>query len=61
MPAVLEPEHFALWLDPAIREPHLLEDVLKAEQHGLTIWPVSTYVSNAAHDGAKCIEPWPES
>ena len=57
MPAVLEPEHFALWLDPATREPHLLEDVLKAGEHVLTLYPVSPYVSNAAHDGAKCIEP----
>ena len=57
MPAVLEPEHFPLWLDPQIHEPHLLEDVLKAEAHVLALYPVSAFVSNARHDGAQCIEP----
>lgn len=57
MPAVVEPEHFDLWLDPEVTEPHLLQDVLKAEEHVLAMYPVSTYVSNAAHEGAKCIEP----
>jgi len=59
MPAVLEPEHFSLWLDPHIDEPRLLEDVLKAEEHRLTLYPVSSFVSNAAHDGARCIEKVP--
>jgi len=57
MPAVLEPEHFSLWLDPQIHEPHLLEDVLKAEAHRLALYPVSPFVSNARHEGAQCIEP----
>ncbi len=57
MPALLEPEHFAVWLDPATNDPHLLEDVLKAEEHVLELYPVSSFVSNACNEGEQCVVP----
>ncbi len=56
MPAILEPEHFDVWLDPEFKEPHVLQDILKAEEHDLVMYPVSSYVSNSRNDGEKCIE-----
>jgi putative SOS response-associated peptidase YedK len=56
MPAILEPEHFDVWLDPEFKEPHVLLDILKAEELALKIYPVSSYVSNSRNDGKKCIE-----
>jgi len=56
MPAILEPEHFAVWLDPEFKEPHILQDILKAEAHDLAMYAVSGYVSNSRNDGEKCIE-----
>jgi len=57
MPAILEPEHFDVWLDPEFKEPQVLQDILKAEEHDLEMYPVSSYVSNSRNDGEKCIEP----
>ena len=62
MPAVLEPDFFDTWLDPGFKETHLLRDVLSAPKEGvLEMYPVSSYVSNAAHDGEKCKEQLIES
>lgn len=56
MPAILEMEHFDLWLDPQFQETHVLQDILSAAEPQLELYAVSGYVNNAAHDGAKCIE-----
>lgn len=56
MPAILEPEHFDIWLDHRFRESRVLQDILKAEKHTLEMYPVSRYMSNSNHDGEKCIE-----
>ena len=50
MPAILKPWHFDVWLDPEFREPHVLQDILKAEEHDLVMYPVSSYVSNSRND-----------
>ena len=55
MPAILEPEHFSVWLDSDFREPHVLQDILKAEESDLSMYAVSGYVGNSRHDGVKCI------
>ncbi len=56
MPAILEPEHFDVWLDPEFKEPHVLQDILNSEEHDLDMYPVSGYVNNSRNDGEKCIE-----
>lgn len=56
MPAILEAEFFDLWLDPQFYESHVLQDILKAAAPELEVYAVSAYVSNAAHDGTKCVE-----
>ena len=58
IPAVLEPDFFDTWLDPGFKETHLLREVLSAPQEGaLEMYPVSSYVSHAVHDGEQCIAP----
>ncbi|HEX9778101.1 MAG TPA: SOS response-associated peptidase [Geopsychrobacteraceae bacterium] len=56
MPAILEPDYFAVWLDPRFSETHVLQDILRAAAPDLEMYAVSGYVNNADNDGAKCIE-----
>jgi putative SOS response-associated peptidase YedK len=55
MPAILDHEHFDVWLDPQFKEPHILQDILRAAKPLLRMYPVSKYVNSASHDGEKCI------
>jgi len=55
MPAILEAEHFATWLDPAFRETHVLQDIARLSRDMLEFHPVSSYVSNARNEGEECI------
>ena len=57
MPAMLEPEHYDVWLDPEFRETHILQDLLESTAAELELYAVSGYVSNARHDGVQCVEP----
>lgn len=56
MPAILEAEFFATWLDPGFKETHVLQDIIRLPQDVVTMYPVSSYVNNARHAGEKCIE-----
>lgn len=57
MPVVLEADFFDTWLDPEFHETRMLQDVLCAPQvNVLEMYPVSSYVGNAAHDGEKCVQ-----
>jgi len=57
MPAILESEHYAAWLDPELTDAHALLDLLRSPGEDLLeMYPVSSYVSNARNDGKKCIE-----
>ena len=57
MPAVLETDFFATWLDPGFKETQLLQDVLCAPREDvLEMFPVSSFVGNAAHDGEECVQ-----
>jgi putative SOS response-associated peptidase YedK len=57
MPAILEVEFFDTWLDSEFRETHPLQDILRTPARGtLKMYPVSSYVNNAGHDGERCIE-----
>lgn len=55
MPAILEPEHFELWLDPTFKETHVLHDILSLRREVLEFYPVSSYVNNAHHNGEACL------
>ncbi len=56
MPAILEPEYFAVWLDPQFKQTHVLQDILRATEPELEVYAVSGYVSSTRNDGERCIE-----
>ena len=56
MPVILGPSDYARWLDPAVADPGVLQEMLRpyaAEQ--MTAGPVGTYVNNARNEGADCL------
>jgi putative SOS response-associated peptidase YedK len=58
MPAILQPDDFDLWLDPKVQQVERLRPLLKPAASGiLAIYPVSSYVNKATHEGAECLEP----
>ena len=58
MPVILEPEDFALWLDSKEQNVERLRQLLQPAAPGiLTLYPVSTYVNKADHEGPECIAP----
>lgn len=58
MPVILDPNDYALWLDPAIQEPEQLQPVLRPyPPEELMAYPVSTTVNNPSNDIPECIEP----
>lgn len=58
MPVILEPEDFALWLDPQEQNVERLRALLQPAAAGvLTMYPVSKYVNRADHEGKECIMP----
>ncbi|MCG9890857.1 MAG: SOS response-associated peptidase [Thermosynechococcaceae cyanobacterium MS004] len=58
MPVVLEPENYALWLDPSVQDPRQLVGFLKPySDEPMQAIPVSTRVNSAQVDDALCIEP----
>lgn len=58
MPVVLEPEDFALWLDPDAKAVEALRGLLQPAAPGiLELIPVSSYVNKAANEGERCIAP----
>jgi len=57
MPAIVDPQQFDLWLDPAVQEPKILTGLLgpwPAEK--MVAYPVSTVVNSPRHDSPECIE-----
>jgi putative SOS response-associated peptidase YedK len=60
MPVILPPEHYALWLDPRLQKAdELLPLLVPYPDALLAVLPVSSYVSNARHEGPRCAEPEP--
>ena len=58
MPVILPPEHYAEWLDPACQKTALLRSLLMPCPDALlVVTPVSSFVSNARHEGPRCLEP----
>jgi len=58
MPVILAPEHYAVWLDPAVQNPNQLQTLLRPCPSALiTAYPVSRVVGNPANDGPICVAP----
>jgi len=58
MPVIIPPEKYSLWLDPAEHDLKKLTGLLRPfDSDEMTAYPVSTFVNNAKHDSAQCIEP----
>ena len=58
MPVVLEPEHWALWLDPAAGDIEELTGLLvPAPDDELILYPVRPLVNNVRNNGPELIEP----
>ena len=61
MPVILDPEVYALWLDPAIQDADRLQPLLRQyPPEAMMAYPVSPRVNNPANDGPECIQPLPE-
>jgi len=57
MPVILPREHYGAWLDPQRKEDELLSLLRPYPDELLTLFPVSAWVSNARHEGERCLEP----
>jgi putative SOS response-associated peptidase YedK len=57
MPAILPREHYALWLDPQQQKDNLLQLLMPYPDRLLTLYPVTPWVSDAHHEGERCLEP----
>ena len=56
MPVVIAPEHWAMWLDPAPRDPGELRALLEPrDELALDAYPVSTLVNSVRNDGPALI------
>jgi putative SOS response-associated peptidase YedK len=56
MPVILSPGDYARWLDPAVREPEAVADLLVPyDDAELIAEPVSTQVNRVANDGPECV------
>jgi len=59
MPVVLEPEDYARWLDPTVREPDRLSDLLRPlPPERVVLHPVSRHVNDPRHDDPSCVAPF---
>jgi putative SOS response-associated peptidase YedK len=58
MPAILSPDHYDLWLDPAFRDVASVSEMLRPFDATLMkSYPVSTRVNQAENDDADCARP----
>jgi putative SOS response-associated peptidase YedK len=58
MPVILEPEAFERWLDPAVREPERLRDLLRPlPPERVALHPVSRRVNDPRNDDPGCVAP----
>ena len=62
MPAILAPEHWPLWLDPAVTDAALVGDLLRpAADDLLTLAPVSRLLNDVNNEGAELLLAEPEA
>ena len=58
MPVILDPNDYALWLDPGIQEADQLQPLLHSySSEAMMAYPVSTTVNNPSNDIPECIKP----
>jgi putative SOS response-associated peptidase YedK len=58
MPVILPRERYSIWLDPHLDNPaDLLPLLTSYPDEKLTLYRVSSWVSNARHEGEKCLTP----
>jgi len=58
MPVILDPAEYDTWLNPANDDRDKLQALLdQFPADRVTARPVSTYVSNARHEGPECLNP----
>jgi putative SOS response-associated peptidase YedK len=58
MPVILDPQHYAGWLDPNLADPALFGDWLRPyPADAMTAYPVSPLVNSARHEGPDCAAP----
>ncbi len=50
MPVVVPPEHWDAWLDPGLRDPAMLRELLESGPVAMDAWPVSRRVNSPAND-----------
>ena len=61
MPVILSPTEYDRWLDPSIREPEVLQPLLRPfPADEMTAYPVSALVNNPANDTSGCTAPLPQ-
>jgi putative SOS response-associated peptidase YedK len=58
MPLILKPEAYDEWLDPDIKEPGRIEEILKkGGVRDLERYPVSKLVNQVGNNSKDCMEP----
>jgi putative SOS response-associated peptidase YedK len=58
MPVILKSDDYARWLDPELRQPEPLLDLLQPYPEAeMQSYPVSTHVNRATNDDPQCIAP----
>ena len=57
MPVCVPVEGYGAWLDPSLRDGHVLESVLGAGAASLEAYPISVRVNNVREDDAGLLEP----
>ncbi len=58
MPVILPPEAWDTWLDPGLRDPAGLQELLRPHpESGMETFPVSRLVNSPGNDWPECAEP----
>jgi putative SOS response-associated peptidase YedK len=58
MPAILHPADESVWLDPSVKDPELLRNMLQPyPSEPMEIYPVSSQVNSPHNDDPDCIQP----
>lgn len=56
MPVILDPKDYDLWIDPEVKKPEQLQQLLQPySSEAMISYPVSTKVNNAANNTPECI------
>lgn len=58
MPAILLPEHYGRWLDPAVNDPGAVAELVTPyPAEGMRMYPVSARVNNTRNDDVELVAP----